>query len=474
MKNKTNLLWIFAFSFVIAPTDASAQGIPLLTTITNPAPAANDYFGGAVAAVGGDRVLIGAYRDDLGTTDAGAAYLFNTGGALRTTFTNPTPAANDAFGYSVAAVGADRVLIGAYADDRGATDAGVAYLFDTNGLLLATFPNPAPAASDYFGYAVAAMGSDRALIGAPNDDRGTTDAGTAYLFSTNGTLLTTFTNPTPALKDYFGCAAAAVGADRVLVGAYEDDRGALDAGAAYLFSTNGLLLTTFTNPATLLVGGERFGYAVAAVGLDRVLIGAIDATAGVISPGAAYLFNTNGVLLTTFTNPTPAGGDLFGYCVAAVGSDRVLIGAHSDNTGATDAGSAYWFSTNGVLLNTFTNPAPAAGDWFGCAVAAAEGAWLAIGAYLDDAGAANAGTVYLYALQSPAPPPLSVRCTTTNTVLVSWPKPADGWNLECATELGAGASVWTQIPPPYQTNATDIFYVEPPPATNRFYRLHKP
>ena len=80
----------------------------------------------------------------------------------------------------------------------------------------------------------------------------------------------------------------------------------------------------------------------------------------------------------------------------------------------------------------------------------------------------------MMAVQTPAGPPLSVRCTTTNTVLVFWPKPAEGWNLEYATELGAGASVWTQILPPYQTNATDLFYVEPPPATNRFYRLHKP
>ena len=101
-----------------------------------------------MAAVGTDRVLIGAYGDDTGATDAGAAYLFSTNGALLTTFTNPTPAACDCFGYSVAAVGTDRVLIGAYRDDTGATDAGAAYLFSTNGTLLTTFTNPTPAASD--------------------------------------------------------------------------------------------------------------------------------------------------------------------------------------------------------------------------------------------------------------------------------------------------------------------------------------
>jgi len=98
-----------------------------------------------------------------------------------------------------------------------------------------------------------------------------------------------------------------------------------------------------------------------------------------------------------------------------------------------------------------------------------------------DAGTMSGGNYTLQggfwsviAVQTPGGPPLSARCTATNTVLVSWPQPAEGWNLESTLELGAGSSVWTLIPPPYQTNATDIFYVEPPPATNRFYRLHRP
>ena len=80
----------------------------------------------------------------------------------------------------------------------------------------------------------------------------------------------------------------------------------------------------------------------------------------------------------------------------------------------------------------------------------------------------------LFGLQTLGGSLLSLRCAATNTVLVSWLQPAEGWNLEYTSELGAGSSVWMQIPPPYRTNATDIFYVEPPPATNRFYRLVKP
>ena len=314
----------------------------MLTTFTNPTPAAGDLFGISVAAVGSDRVLIGAFQDNTGAPYAGAAYLFSINGTLLTTFTNPTPASFDKFGNSVVAVGTDRVLIGAYCDKTGAAQAGAAYLFSPNGTLLTTFTNPTPAVDDYFGYSVAAVGSDRVLVCAPRDDTGAEDAGAAYLFSTNGTLLTTFTNPSPRRFDNFGNSVAAVGSDRVLIGAYWDDTGAANAGAAYLFSTNGTLLTTFTNPTPEV--DDWFGYSVAAVGSDRVLIGAFLDNSGGFGAGAAYLFSTNGTLLTTFTNPSPGNVDLFGVSVAAVGSDRVLIGAHLDSTGATNSGAAYLFS----------------------------------------------------------------------------------------------------------------------------------
>src|SRR6476619_3453993 len=65
------------------------------------------------------------------------------------------------------------------------------------------------------------------------------------------------------------------------------------------------------------------------------------------------------VLLRTFNNPTPALDDNFGSSMAALGNDRVLIGARYDDTTATNAGAVYLFHTNGTLLTTFTNPIPA-------------------------------------------------------------------------------------------------------------------
>jgi hypothetical protein len=78
------------------------------------------------------------------------------------------------------------------------------------------------------------------------------------------------------------------------------------------------------------------------------------------------------------------------------------------------------------------------------------------------------------AVQTPRAPWLSVIRTATNSVVVSWPSPADGWALKCASVLTGGLGVWTQIPPPYQTNATSLYFTEPQPAGSWFYRLHKP
>ncbi|MGC1396577.1 MAG: CHAT domain-containing protein [Coleofasciculaceae cyanobacterium] len=101
----------------------------------------------------------------------------------------------------------------------------------------------------------------------------------------------------------------------------------------------------------------------------------------------------------TFNNPNPGVGDFFGRSVAAVGSN-VLIGAHSADIGAANAGSAYLFDgTTGVLQQTFVNPngTTGAGNEFGWAVAAA-GTNVLISSHFDNIAAPTAGAAYIYDL----------------------------------------------------------------------------
>ena len=114
--------------------------------------------------------------------------------------------------------------------------------------------------------------------------------------------------------------------------------------------------------------------------------------AGVIAPAQAF---TPLSLTKTFNNPTAEDYDYFGNSVSLSGT-TALIGAPSDNTGATGAGSAYLFdTTTGTLKQTFNNPTPADGDNFGNSVSF-SGTSALIGAYGDSTGATSAGSAYLY------------------------------------------------------------------------------
>jgi hypothetical protein len=264
-----------------------------------------------------------------------------------------------------------------------------------------------------------------------------------------------------------------MGTDRVLIGAFAETTGASRAGAAYLFSISGTLLTTFTNPAPTV--DAFLGWSLAAVGTDRVLIGASGESTGAHRAGVAHLFGTNGTLLTTFTNPSPADLDYFGSSVAAIGNDRVLIGTPNDDTGAPYAGAAYLFSTDGTLLTTITNPAPAEGDWFGTAVAAVGTDRVLIGASQGDTFTDGSGLAYLLSIE-PRTPELSVTQASGN-VMVSWPRAADGFVLDETLALASSPATteWSPVPTAtYQTNASSLFISMPAPTGNKFYRLRKP
>jgi hypothetical protein len=78
----------------------------------------------------------------------------------------------------------------------------------------------------------------------------------------------------------------------------------------------------------------------------------------------------------------------------------------------------------------------------------------------------------LYASQLAAPK-LDIQ-RQSNSVVVSWRLPADGWVLEATNALPPTAAPWPQLAPPYQTNGVNLQFTEPAPVGNTFFRLHKP
>ncbi len=78
------------------------------------------------------------------------------------------------------------------------------------------------------------------------------------------------------------------------------------------------------------------------------------------------------------------------------------------------------------------------------------------------------------AVQTPGAPHLSV-ALSNGLVVVSWPLPAEGFVLDRRPTLNTGffPVLWSQMPFPYQTNATHIFVTTTPDDTG-FFRLRKP
>jgi hypothetical protein len=442
---------------------ALGQNTKLVSTFSKLIPAEEDSFGSAVAFLDANRVVIGALKDDTVSSNAGAAYLFGTNGTLITTFTNPTPGYYDFFGAAIATLDSDRIIIGAYGDDTEAIDVGAAYLFSADGVLLKTFTHPSPAANCYFGCSVAGVGNDGVLVGAWGDNTAEIPGGKAYFFQTNGMLQTTFTNPTPAIGDHFGYSVAAFGSNHVLISALGDQADGLYPGVVYLFDAHGALVATFDNPAP--EGFDRFGHSLTAVGNDRVLIGAPEDSTGAYQSGAAYLFSTNGLLLQTFLCPTPTYRDLFGYSVAVLGTDQVIIGAIQRTVSGVIAGAAYRFSTNGTLLTTFTKPTPANFESFGMSVAAHDTDYVLIGAQSGNGLVQASGTAHLFAL---LPPALVLnRETLSEYSTISWSPDTPGFVLQ---ETGVlSPANWTNSPSGSANPA-----ITPTTEAARFFRLIKP
>jgi len=280
----------------------------LVATLNNPTPAQDEFFGESLA-ISGTTVVVGSPYDDTGAWDAGSAYVFDaTTGNLLRTLSSPAPASGEFFGASVGISGST-IVVGTPGDNASATDAGSAYVFDAeSGTLLRTLGNPTPAADDWFGASVAVAGST-VVVGSPYDDTGAPGAGSAYVFdATTGALVWTLNNPTPADADHFGLSVA-LAENSVVVGSSSDDTGATDAGSAYVFSAaTGDLLWTLNNPTP----AERDSFACSvAISGSTVVVGSLSDDTGAVDAGSAYVFDADtGSLLRTVNNPTPAAYEL--------------------------------------------------------------------------------------------------------------------------------------------------------------------
>jgi hypothetical protein len=304
-----------------------------------------DYFGTSID-VRGTWIIVGANRDDA---DRGAAYIFvDPVGApwvqqAKIVASDREP--SDHFGWAVGIDG-DWAVAGAPREDQAGLDAGAAYVFRrVQGSLWVqdqklTASDAAP--GDEFGESVAISGT-RIVVGTDGTP-GPASANAAYVFQYNGTdwvEQAILTGSAVDFGDRFG-QDVAIDGDTVLVGAYNGDGPALNAGEAYVFTIVG---TTWQEQAHLIASdgdnGDRFGWAVGIDG-DRAAIGAWGV--GDMA-GAAYLFERVGTSWferAKVAEAVPAPGDWLGYDVAISGT-TLAAGALFDAQAGTGAGAAFTF-----------------------------------------------------------------------------------------------------------------------------------
>lgn len=411
------------FSVLIAAMTATAAPGDHLVTVNNPDPQTGARFGHSVDSYKGD-ILVGAPNHKFSdATNSGIAYRFNRGGSLVYPLLNPSPTNNDQFGFSIRG-SKTNILIGAPSDEvEGASSGGAVHRAKgSTGQIIQLVASPAPLNNSMLGWDVFVLGN-KFIAGAPGDNgaNGATNAGAAYLLKKAkqkvGSILprnarTTFLSPRGTPNDKFGHSVSAMG-KLALIGAPGDDTGASDAGAAFSFNVKtGALQHIYENPAP--AQSDEFGFAVAVIedeadGNDgnrdpQVAVGAPeDRNINEVKSGRVFVFDSeSGLLQLILENPNPATGDRFGAAVQNA-DGNILIGApgHGSNTGI-----AYLFDgQTGALLATLNNPEPAANEEFGHSVAAVYvdkkgkdyDVNLVVGAPANEVGTEpSAGSVYLF------------------------------------------------------------------------------
>ena len=313
----------------------------LLATMQSPEP--STLFSDSVS-VSGDTVVLGEWGYNVGDeVGAGRAYIFGSDGNLQTTIQSPVIKRRGKFGWSVAVSGGTVVVGEINAMVEGIIGAGRAYIFDSHGNLESTLQSPKPGYSASFGISVAADG-DKIVVGevyAQYEGLIPVGPGSVYVFDSEGNLLTTLKSPEPEASGIFGWSAA-ISEDIVVVGdSFTEVNGNTKAGRAYIFDTDGNLLTTLQAPAP--EENAEFGNAVTISG-DTVVVGESKADVETFSEGRAYVFDLNGNLLATLQSPTPEAAACFGYSVAVSG-DTITVGEPNAKVdGKVKAGRAYIFS----------------------------------------------------------------------------------------------------------------------------------
>ena len=370
-------------------------------------------------ALDGTYAVVGAPNydsDDVALFDCGVVKVFECDtGKLLHVLRSPCECAFSYFGHAVAISGS-RVVVGEASMSGSVEYAGRVHVYDLDSpeptVPIVSLENPDPVAHDLFGNAVAIDG-DRVVVGEWQDDAGAPNAGMVHVFDlsspTSGVPEFSLQNPSPAADDNFGSAVALSGA-RLVVSAFRDDTVEVDAGQVYVYdldSANPLI------PVETLsrVGAEEndcFGNALSLSGA-HLAVGIEAADVGAVNAGSVAVYDLSSanpdVPIATLVNPVVSASDYFGTSVSIDGN-FVVVGEYRDGSSAVGAGACHVYDLAGgsavTAVSTLTKAVPQEGDYFGNSVSI-SGRIVVVGAWFDDLGDEDAGASYVFDFDAPNP-----------------------------------------------------------------------
>ncbi|MHC4846223.1 MAG: FG-GAP repeat protein [Planctomycetota bacterium] len=407
------LLLLAGLALLALPAALQAQSWGVVEQkVTAADGAAGDIYGAAVA-IDGDLAIVCNEWDDPNGTDSGSVYAYSWNGTNWQFDQKFSPADNqpgDNFGRAVVIQG-DLAVVGTHWDDDLGSNSGSAYVYRHNGSqwveqqkLLASDGQ----AGDQFGDTISVDG-DWLAIGSWQEDQGGANAGAVYMFRSNGSAWVPTQKliaPDAAANDQFARYISLSG-DKVLVGAWKDDAPSFDSGSAYVFRYNGAEWT-FEQKLVAPDGasGDYFGWG-CALRDDVAVVGAYrDDDLGTDS-GATYVYRFNGSSWVFNQKLLPSDGvayDWFGYTTVLTGN-RLVIASMVAPVG-TGSGHAYVFKDNGSQFVQQARLDPSDGadqDKFGFHLAASGGLIL-VGAWRDDDHGSDSGSAYFYRCSYMQPP----------------------------------------------------------------------
>jgi uncharacterized delta-60 repeat protein len=369
--------------------------------------------------------------------------------------------------------GVGDIAVGAFYDDTGGLDRGAVHVLFLNidgsvksSKKIASGLNGGPILANgvFFGIGIATLGDLNGdgvtdiAVGAFNDDTGGQDRGAVHVLflNTDGTVksfmkIASGLNGCPILAngDLFGIGIAALGdlngdgVTDIAVGAFNDDTGGQDRGAAHILFLNSdgsvkssMKIGSGLNGGASLANFDAFGHSVSSLGdldgdgVTDLAVGALLDDTGGPDRGAVHLLfmNSNGTVkiarkIASGVNGGPSlnNFDQFGGSLSQVGDmdgdgvTDLAVGARADDTNGLDRGSVYLLFLNrdgtvksSAKIGSELNGGPALvnSDWFGGSVSSlgdldGDGVdELAVGAFFDDTGGPDRGAVHVLFLKA--------------------------------------------------------------------------